>query len=407
MSSPAQTDQTAAARPRIQAVDLASSDDPYPHYTALREQGPVVRGEFGQWLIVRHEAVSALLRDPRLASHFPPDFIRLTLGHGPASTFPGRIVLTADPPSHTAVRRFVGKALGTPVIRAMTGSVQALVDQMLTPAMDSGRLDIAAELAVPLPVAVICRLIGVPDEDRDHVVPRVIDLAKVFDAANLGPGELDEVNEAVVWLRQYIADLLLSASPVPNGNLAQMYAAEPAAERIEIDEIVDNLLFLFHAGFETTMGLISNGCAALLAYPDQMALLRKDPSLVRTAVDEFLRFDSPIQNAIRVAREPIEIGGIKIRTGRSVMLLLGAANRDPAAFERAGELDITRSPNPHVGFGGGLHHCLGTALARLMGELVFQTLAVRFTAIEHDGTATRRRHGSLRSFEHLPLSVSR
>jgi cytochrome P450 len=154
------------------------------------------------------------------------------------------------------------------------------------------------------------------------------------------------------------------------------------------------------------MGLLSNGCAALLAHPGQLSRLREEPALIGTAIEEFLRFDSPIQNAIRVARAPIDIGGHRIRPGRPVMLLLGAANRDPGAFAEPDTLDVGRSPNPHLGFGGGLHHCLGTALARLMGELAFRTLVTGFTEIGHDGPAVRRRHGSLRSFEHLPLQLN-
>ena len=394
----------AVARPRIAAVDLACSDAPYPEYERLRAQGPVVRGEFGQWLVVHHGAVSALLRDGRLASHFPREFIRLTLGHGPAAEFPTRIVLTQDPPEHTHARRFLGQAFGTPRVRAMTPAVAALVEGLLAPARDAGRLDLVTDLAVPLPVTVICRLIGIPDADRDQVLPRVIELAQVFDAANLKPDERDGVDTAVAWLREYVTALLRDATP-GDATLAGMFAAATPEERGDVATIVDNLLFLFHAGFETTMGLVSNGCVALLRNPDQLDRLRRDPTLVRPAIDEFLRFDSPIQNAIRVAREPIEIGGHKIRTGRSVMLLLGAANRDPAVFDRPAELDLSRTPNPHLGFGGGLHHCLGTALARLMGELTFTALATGFRDIAPDGDALRRQHGSLRSFERLPLAV--
>ncbi|MEU5724790.1 cytochrome P450 [Micromonospora sp. NPDC047738] len=394
----------AVARPRIAAVDLACADDPYPEYERLRAQGPVVRGEFGQWLVVDHAAVSALLRDGRLASHFPREFIRLTLGDGPAAEFPSRIVLTQDPPEHTRARRFLGQAFGLPRVRAMTPAVTALVADLLAPARDAGRLDLVAELAVPLPVTVICRLIGIPDADRAEVLPRVIDLARVFDAANLQPDERGGVDAAVAWLREYVTDLLRDA-PAGDATLAGMLAAAPAEERGDVAGIVDNLLFLFHAGFETTMGLVSNGCMALLEHPDQLDRLRRDPTLVRSAVDEFLRFDSPIQNAIRVAREAVEIGGHKIRAGRSVMLLLGAANRDPAVFDRPAELDLSRAPNPHLGFGGGLHHCLGTALARLMGELTFTALATRFRDLAADGDARRRQHGSLRSFERLPLAV--
>lgn len=393
-----------AARPRIQAVDLASADDPYPQYERLRQQGAVVRGEFGQSLVTRHATVSALLRDARLASHFPPDFIRLTLGSGPAAQFPERIVLTNDPPLHTQVRRFFGAAFGTAAVRAMAPNVSELVDTLLRPALDTGRIELVGDVAVPLPVTVICRLIGIPDADKDEVLPRVIELAKVFDAANLTVDERGLVDEAVTWLRDYVSALLTTAHP-DQTSLAARYAHQPPSDRLDLPVVVDNLLFLFHAGFETTMGLLSNGCAALLAHPDQLARLRATPALVSSAIDEFLRYDSPIQNAIRVARETIELEGTKIRAGRSVMLLLGAANRDPGAFDDPTRLDIGRSPNPHLGFGGGLHHCLGTALARLMGELVFAALTTRFRDLALAGPAHRRRHGSLRSFERLPLAL--
>lgn len=220
----------AVARPRIAAVDLACSDDPYPEYERLRAQGPVVRGEFGQWLVVHHGAVSALLRDGRLASHFPREFIRLTLGHGPAAEFPTRIVLTQDPPEHTHARRFLGQAFGTPRVRAMTPAVAALVEELLAPARDAGRLDLVTDLAVPLPVTVICRLIGIPDADRDQVLPRVIELAQVFDAANLKPDERDGVDAAVAWLREYVTALLRDATP-GDSTLAGMFAAATPEER--------------------------------------------------------------------------------------------------------------------------------------------------------------------------------
>ena len=211
------------ARPRIQAVDLASADDPYPEYARLREQGAVVRGEFGQSLVVSHAAASTLLRDGRLASHFPPAFLRLTLGDGPAAGFPGRIVLTQDPPDHTALRRFLGRAFTVPAVRARTAEVHALVGALLAPALDTGRIDLVADLAVPLPVTVVCRLIGIPDTDRDAVLPRVVDLARVFDAANLAPGELAEVDAAVTWLRDYVGGLLREG----RSGLAAMWAADP------------------------------------------------------------------------------------------------------------------------------------------------------------------------------------
>jgi cytochrome P450 len=394
-----------ATRPRIQAVDLASAADPYPAYARLRATGGVVRGEFGQWLVTRHADASALLRDHRLVSEFPRDFIRLALGGGPAGDFLHRIVLTRDPPVHTRLRRFLGLAFGTPAIRALRVSVAALVDDLMETALDRRRFDLVDAIALPLPVTVVCRMIGIPDGDQPEVVPRVIALARVFDAANLTVDQRDGIVVALTWLRTYLAGLLSQRDgTLDETTFAGLYAR--AADPIDVDEFIDNLLFLFHAGFETTMGLIPNGCVALMENPGELARLRADPSLVPTAVDEFLRFDSPIQNAIRVAGEPIEINDIKIRKGRSVMLLLGCANRDERAFVEPDRLDVGRRDNPHLGFGGGLHHCVGMAVARLMGELVFDRLIRRCASIEPDGAGLRRPHGSLRAFEHLPIAVT-
>jgi cytochrome P450 len=386
-----------ATRPRMRALDLASATDPYPTYAELRGAGPVSRGELGQWLVTGHREAAALLRDPRLGSAFPREFVRRTLGAGPAASFPERIVLTRDPPDHTRLRRFLGRAFGTPAIRSLRASVESLVDELLTPAHEAGRFDVVADLAVPLPVTVVCRLIGIPDSDRAEVLPQVIALAKVFDAVNLDPERIGDIDTAVRWLRSYVGDLLTAPAP---GSLAALYDGAQDA-----DEFIDNLLFLFHAGFETTMGLISNGCAALMSQPSQWERLRTDPTLLSTAIEEFLRYDSPIQNTIRVAHEPIECAGVKIRAGRSVMLLLGAANRDPAVFRDPDRLDVGRDPNPHLGFGGGLHHCLGMALARLMGDLVFERLVGLFAVMEPAGAGVRRHHGSLRSYERLPVAV--
>ncbi|MGH3728026.1 MAG: cytochrome P450 [Micromonosporaceae bacterium] len=394
-------------RPRIQAIELASAPDPYPAYAALRERGAVVRGEFGQWLVTRHSEISTLLRDHRLVSEFPADFIRLALGGGEAGAFLGRIVLTQDPPTHTRLRRFLGNAFGTRTIRALQAGVASLVDELLEPVRGAGRFDLVNTLALPLPVTVVCRLIGIPDADRADVTPRVLDLARVFDAANLGPGEQQRIVVALHWLRNYLADLLRQERSRPRPQtLTGMYQLDSGRAGLTTDEFIDNLLFLFHAGFETTQGLIANGIAALLDHRDQFDRVRADPTLTPAAVEEFLRFDPPIQNTVRVARERIEIAGQVIRRGRSVMLLLGAANRDERVFADPDRLDVGRTPNPHLGFGGGLHHCIGVALARLTAEVAFDRLLRGFAEIELDGTPIRRPHGSLRAFDHMPLRVT-
>ncbi|NLU78270.1 cytochrome P450 [Micromonospora sp. HNM0581] len=398
--------QADTARPHLSAAFLATQDDPYPAYAELRARGPLSRAELGQWLVTGHSTVSTLLRDNRLESRMPAEYTRLTLGDGPGVEFLNRIVLTRTPPDHTRLRRFIGRALGTPVVRRLTGHIGRAADELLTTALDRGRLDVVTDLAVPLPVGVVCDLIGIPVADRPDVLTRVISLAKVFDAANLTPADLRDINVALPWLHDYLGDLLSSRQDQPGGpTLAGMYWEEKATDRLAVEDFADNMLFLFHAGFETTMGLVSNGFAALLAHPDQLRRLRDEPALVPSAVEEFLRYDAPIQNVIRVAREPVEVAGVKIRAGRTVLLLLGAANRDGVVFADAERLDVTRNPNPHLGFGGGLHHCLGTALARLMSVVVFERLVGAVEVLGPAAPPVRRRHASLRSYDHLPLAV--
>ncbi|MER5454729.1 cytochrome P450 [Micromonospora sp. NPDC002389] len=394
------------ARPHLSAAFLATQDDPYPAYAQLRERGPLSRAELGQWLVTGHSLVSTLLREGRLESRMPPEYMRITLGDGPGAEFLDRIVLTRTPPDHTRLRRFIGRALGTPVARRLNGHIGAAADALLDPALERGTLDVVTDLAVPLPVGVVCDLIGIPAEDRPEVLTRVISLAKVFDAANLTPADLHDINAALPWLHDYLGELLSTRRDEPGGpTLAGMYWEESATDRLSVADFVDNMLFLFHAGFETTMGLVSNGVAALLAHPDQLRRLRADPGLVPTAVEEFLRYDAPIQNVIRVAREPVEVEGVKIRAGRTVLLLLGAANRDATVFADAERLDVGRDPNPHLGFGGGLHHCLGTAMARLMSVIVFERLVRTVEILGPAGPPVRRRHASLRSYDQLPLLV--
>ncbi len=394
------------ARPHLSAAFLATQDDPYPAYAEFRARGPLSRVELGQWLVTGHTAVSTLLRDNRLESRMPPEYTRLTLGDGPGVEFLNRIVLARTPPEHTRLRRFIGRALGTPVVRRLAGRIGAAADALLQPALDGGRLDVVTELAVPLPVGVVCDLIGIPDGDRPEVLTRVISLAKVFDAANLTSSDLRDINAALPWLHDYLGELLSTSRSSPGGpTLAGMYWEESATDRLAVADFVDNMLFLFHAGFETTMGLVSNGVAALLAHPEQLRRLRADPALVPSAVEEFLRYDAPIQNVIRVAREPVEVAGAKIRAGRTVLLLIGAANRDATVFADAERLDVGRDPNPHLGFGGGLHHCLGTALARLMSVVVFERLVNAVEILGPAAPPVRRRHASLRAYDRLPLEV--
>jgi cytochrome P450 len=392
--------------PRFDPGDPAVIEDPYPAYARLRSAGPLCRFGPGQWGVTRHAEVTALLRDRRLGSGFPPDFYRYAVGEGPASAFFEQICLVRDPPEHTRLRRLMGRALGQTSIRGLRDRMEERVDELLAPALDSGRLEAVADLAYPLPVTVICELLGVPSADRDLVRPRADGLVKGF-TTFVGPEDRAEVHESVRWLQDYVGRLLEERRRRPGNDLLSLLAAaEDDGQALAREEIVDNAVFLFFAGFETTKNLIANACAALLRYPDQLARLRRDRSLVPAAVEEFLRYDAPVQGAGRYTREPVEIGGRTIRRGRVLVLLIGSANRDERQFSDPEALDVGRRPNPHLAFGGGGHLCLGAPLARAEGAVVLERLLDRFATFEPAGDPVRRPLGNFRTYASVPIAVS-
>jgi cytochrome P450 len=390
---------------RFDPNDPAVVEDPYPAYARLRAAGPLCRFGPGQWGVTRYAEVATLLKDRRLGSEFPTDFYRYAVGEGPASAFFEQICLVRDPPEHTRLRQLMGRALAQTPVRSLQGQVGDLVDRLLAPALESGRLDAVSDLAFPLPVMVICELLGVPVADRDLVRPRAAGLVKGF-TTFVAPADRTEVHESVTWLQEYVRRLLDERRRRPGDDLLSLLAAAAeGGDALSPQEIVDNAVFLFFAGFETTRNLIANGCAALLRHPDQLARLRRDRSLVPAAVEEFLRYDAPVQGAGRFTHEPIEIGGRTIRPGRVLVLLLGSANHDERQFSDPESLDVGRQPNPHLAFGGGSHHCLGASLARLEGAMVLEGLLSRFATFEPAGEPVRRPLGNFRSYASVPIAV--
>jgi len=392
------------------AFDQADPDvvaDPYPRYRELREAGPLCRFGPGQWGVTRHAEVSALLRDRRLGHAFPPDYRRFAIGDGPAADFFGGISIVRDPPEHTRLRGLMSKALSPAVVRSLSSHLSDIVDKLLEPALDTGLLDAATDLAFALPVTVVCELLGVPVADRRLVRPRAADLALGW-STDVAEQDRPAVHAAVVWLREYLGTLLEERRRHPGDDLlSRMLAAESGADRLTHQEVVDNAVFLFFAGFETTRNMIGTGWAALLERPDELARLRAEPAVAATAVEEFLRFDAPVQGAGRMVLEPITIGDWTVRPGRVLVLLLGAANHDERVFDRPERLDVGREPNPHVSFGGGTHFCLGAALAREEGRIAFRRLVERFAVIEPAGVPVRRitGTGNIRSYASVPMAV--
>jgi cytochrome P450 len=391
--------------PRYDPLDRALIDDPYPTYARLRAAGPLCRGGPGQWVVTRYADVVALLRDPRLGHQFPEEYHELSLGSGAASTFFQRIILYRDPPDHTRLRQLMGSAFNPTLMRRLTDHIGKIVDGLLSPVADRGHFDAIADLAFPLPVMVMCELLGLPSVDQLQVRRRALDLGKAF-GTRISEQDRAAANEAVVWLRDYLGVQVAARVAAPGDDLlSQMLAAEESGHRLTHEEIIDNAVFLFFAGFETTMHLIGNGCAALLRHPNEIARLRADRTLVPAAVEEFLRYDAPIQGVARLVLEPVQVGNRTIKKGRVLVLLLGSANHDERQFVRPESLDIGRRPNPHVSFGGGPHHCLGAALARIEAAVAFDRLLQRFASLEPAADAVRQTDIRFRSYASVPVSV--
>jgi cytochrome P450 len=380
-------------------------DDPYPTWTALRESEPMHRTPLGTYVLTRHEDVFALLRDRRLGRDIPPNLVRLAAGDGDLADFFASNLLNREAPDHTRLRKLMVLPFTPKLIKDLRESVERLVDELLD-ATDDRDIDVVGDLGGVLPVLVICELLGLPPEDRERVRPWAVALAN---ASTVFPPDdvRTAADGAVREFRAYFEDQLPKVREHGRGLLAALSRAESDGDRLSHDELVVNAILLFFAGFETTTNLIGNGMLALLDAPDEMQRLRDDPRLLPTAVDELLRYDSPLQTSLRITHEDVELPSGHIKANRVIELSLAAANRDPRAFSNPDRVDVGRVDNPHVAFGSGVHFCLGAHLARLEGEAAFGGLLRRYDSIELAGEPVRKASASIRGLESLPVRVSR
>jgi cytochrome P450 len=397
--------RTATLLPRFDALAAHVIEDPYPTYAHLRDAGPLCRGPAGTWVATRYAEVSRLLRDRRLGSEFPIDYHRLSVGDGAAAEFMSSIILYRDPPDHERLRRLIGQAFTAGLVRGLEPRIAALVDELLDAPLQRGRIEAIGELALPLPVMVVCELMGIPRADHERIRPLALALGKAF-AAVVPAQARAQADSAVSELRSYLGELLRERARRPGRDLlSRLLAAEAGDDRLTHAEIVDNAVFSFFAGFETTTNLIGNGLAALLASPDQLARLHADPGLVPAAVEEFLRYDAPIQGVARIAREPLEVAGRMLRAGRVLILLMGSANRDERAFADPDRLLVDREPNRHLSFGGGIHYCLGAPLSRVEARTAFARLLARTRALRLLEPPIRHTETSFRALARLEVGL--
>ena len=408
---------TAFASPEIDTTQLIFNpflpevhQNPYPSYHELRGRDPIHRPFPGAWILSRHRDVTPILRSPHVSSDRRKSPMYETFLQSLPD--PQRIadippsMLFLDPPDHTRLRGLVNKAFTARVVEAMRPRVQALVDGILEEVRERGSLDIVADLASPIPVTVICDLFDVPQADRQQVKAWSLDLIYTLDPLVAGD-RLEKAAEAGMAFRQYLRDLIADRRQHPGDDLISgLIQAEDQGGSLTEEEVVSTCVLVLIAGHETTSGLIGNGMLALGRNPDQVQALRGDPSLGKSAVEELLRYDAPVQLTGRLVLEPFEIDGVKVEAGEDVITLIGAANRDPEVFPEPDRLDLARPNNHHVAFGGGIHFCLGAPLARLEGQIAVTELVTRFPDLEIDTEGAKLRDTvTLRGLTSLPARV--
>jgi pimeloyl-[acyl-carrier protein] synthase len=391
---------------RLDLLDPAVLADPYPVFRTLREADPVHWDpEQGFWALTRYVDVLTALREVTTFS---------SAIHGERTSKDGLTsagwFVFQDPPNHTRLRGLVNAAFTPQMVQTLRPRVQAIVDELLDRAADARRLDVVADFGFPLPATVIAELLGVPSADRERFRSWSADLAAVGGLVRMAADRADRVRrarESGEELNAYFRDIVRERRRAPRDDLVSRLTTVDTGDRaLDETEIVDACVLLLFAGHETTTNLVGNGVLALLRHPDELGRLRVDPDLIGAAVEELLRYDSPVQARVRVARHDVELGGRRIAAGDRVMALLGAANRDPDRFLDPDRLDLSRPDNRHLSFGYGIHFCTGAALARLEGAVAIGSLVRRFPRLELEQAALGwRKTLTLRGLTALPVAI--
>jgi cytochrome P450 len=394
------------------------AENPYEEYRIQRETEPIQQTPFGPWMIFDHAESVRLLRDITLSVDVRKAME--ILGEDPrdrakmrAELFPDKApredtsILNIDPPDHTRLRKLVSSVFTPRRVADLAPMIERIVDEHLDAVADRGEMDLIADLAFPLPFAVISEMLGMPDGDSAQLREWSHTLVKILDFT-IGPEELMAAVMAGENLREHIAGVIeWKRSNLGDDLLSALILAEDNGDVLSDIELVDQMNVLFIAGHETTVNLIGNGTWALLQNRHQLELLRDDPSVETTAIDELLRYDSPVQISRRITLEPIQIGGHDVAAGTFVLTSLGSANRDPAVFgSTADQLDLRRADAArHLAFGSGTHHCLGASLARMEGTIAITRLIRRFPELQAIGTPAWNGRLVLRGMDSLQLSL--
>jgi cytochrome P450 len=379
-------------------------DDPYPIYRTLQETDPVHRLPDGGWFLTRYADLDAIYRDTARFTSDKREEFRPKFGASPLYEHHTTSLVFNDPPLHGRVRRLIAGALTPRALAAMEPSLVTLVDRLLDALPREA--DLIEGFASAIPVEVIGDLLDVPHADRGPLRAWSLAILGALEPAT-PPDVLSRGNAAVqdflAYLKGLVADRRARPGDPAQDVLTRLIGTEADAERLSEAELLHNCIFILNAGHETTTNLIGNGLYLLLQWPDERRRLAADPTLIRTAVEEFLRFESSNQLGNRTASEDVELGGETIPGGATLTLCIGAANRDPAYFSEPDRLDVGRQPNRHLAFAAGPHQCVGMTLARLEGRIAIGRFLARYPDYGMAGLPTRAPRARFRGFLRLPV----
>jgi len=357
--------------------------DPFPLLRRLREDDPVHRSPLGFWVLTRYDDVARVLRSPRLfGTGLTHDSMRSRYGDGAAFAYVSRRLSSYDPPDHTRLRALVTRAFTVRRVESMRSHIQAIADRLLDGVGGAERMDVIADLAHPLPSLVICEMLDVAEADRRQFSVWTGDIAFLL-APIIAPDRLATGEAAAGAFMAYVRDLIAERREALGDDLlSALITAEADGDRLTEDELVAMIVFLFSAGHQTTRDLVGNGLLALLQHRDQWQRLLAQPALLPAAIEECLRYDPSVTMFFRRALQDTHIGDTPIPAGDRIFVSISAANRDPARFDDPDRFDLDRRDNEHLTFGGGIHYCLGAALARVEAHIIFATLLRRCPGIE-------------------------
>ncbi|MET9733446.1 cytochrome P450 [Streptomyces sp. NPDC006458] len=394
--------------------DPAFLADPYPAYAELRDKGRVLYYEpTGQWLVPHHADVAALLRDRRLGRTYRHRFTHEDFGrtapdpeHEPFHTLNDHGMLDLEPPDHTRIRRLVSKAFTPRTVERLKPYVERLAGELVDRLVTAGGGDLLADVAEPLPVAVIAEMLGVPEADRAPLRPWSADICGMYE---LNPSEeaATRAVRASVEFSDYLRELIAERRKEPGDDLISgLIAAHDEGDRLSEQEMISTCVLLLNAGHEATVNATVNGWYALFRNPGRLAALRADHALVPAAVEELMRYDTPLQMFERWVLDEVEIDGTVIPRGAELALLFGSANHDPAVFTDPERLDLTRAENPHISFSAGIHYCIGAPLARLELAASMTALLERAPALRLAEEPRRKPNFVIRGLEGLAVEVA-